>query len=362
MVAKLDPGAALRIAVVGVGALGSELCRLLMDAGHAQVLLIDPDELEDRNVALSELFGQAASLGDGPGTAKVEAVRRMAARRGLAWDSVQAEVADVGWMELSRYDLLVCCADSVLARVETAGVARSLGLPMLEGGVASDGEPRGRVACFPADQEQACYACGLSEHRRAEVLAYALSGSLGCAPGPDFRAMTGALEVLRVVAGEMFGLIRAMSDADWTSEPAFTLRLATATGLRERFTLGRSAGCPWHELPGLDQLETLPYDQPIADMLTDARGGSIELFWPVCLHARCLVCGLVVESSRRTALVRRRAACGQCGGKLEPLESVGSFRAGDEAAAWTPRQLGLPERHLYYRKPDARYEKRRAGY
>ncbi len=360
MAARPDPDA-LRLAVIGVGALGSALCRILMEEGHGRVLLIDPDELEERNVGLSALFGEAALLGDGAGVAKVDVVRRMAARRGLAWDAVEAEIADVGWMQLRGCDLLVCCADSVLARVETAGVARSLGLPMLEGGVASDGQPRGRVAYFPAAREQACYACGLSEHRLAEVLAYALSGSLGCVAGPDFRAMTGALAVLREVAGEMYGQIGAMLGSDCGQ--AFALRLDVEAGLRERVTLSRSAGCPWHELPGVEDLSTLQDDEPIADALDD--GGSVELLWPVCLRAWCLACGLTVEPCRRTALVRRRGVCGRCGGKLEPLESVGSLRAGDWTGDWaatrTPRQLGLPERHLYYRKPDARQEKRRAS-
>ena len=219
------------------------------------------------------------------------------------------------------------------------------------------------MAYFPATREQACYACGLSEQRLAEVLAYALSGSLGCVAGPDFRAMTGGLAVLKEVAGQMFRQIGALTGSEWAGGSGFALRLDLETGLCERVTLSRSANCPWHELPGVEDLRTLHDDEPIANALAD--GGSIELFWPVCLRARCLACALVVEPCRRTALVRRRGVCGRCGGRLEPLESVGTLRAGDRtgngAATRTPRQLGLPERHLYYWRPDARNGERRAS-
>ena len=46
----------LRLAVVGCGALGSELCRRLAERKHKHVLVIDPDCLEERNLALSGLI------------------------------------------------------------------------------------------------------------------------------------------------------------------------------------------------------------------------------------------------------------------------------------------------------------------
>lgn len=355
------PGFARRVGVVGTGALGSEFCRLLMEAEHADVLLIDPDQLEDRNIATSALFRQAqARLGVAAGAAKVEVVRQMAEQRGLAWETIQAEIGDVGWGDLSRCDVLVCCADSVLARVETAGAARSLRLPMFEAAVASDGAAEGRVASFAADAEQACYLCSLSEHRRAEVLAYAISTSLGCLPEAGFPGMTGSEATLRTVAAELFRLFREPGDVE-----SFALRLDTQTGTMERIALSHDPSCPWHELPEARKLISLPFDKPLSNVFQRApEHAVVELFWPICLSARCTLCGTLVPERRRAALVRRRGVCSVCAaaGSLEPLHCVNFFRRGDPETDLTPHQLGLPDRHLYYWRPGAKGCERQTTY
>ena len=356
----VDAIASRRIAVVGTGALGSEFCRLLIERGANDVLLVDPDLVEAGNIAISALFSQAQALwGGAVGMPKVEVVRRLALEHGLAWDALAAEIADVGWFDLRRSDVLVCCADSVLARAETAAVARSLRLPMLDGGVASNGHPQGRAAYFPAGTDYACYLCGLADSRRAEILAYALSPSLGCLPDAEFPPMTGATEAVRQVAQTLLQLLDRMPGG----QPAFALRLDARTGGNEYIRLPRGAGCPWHELPEPARLLALDATAPLAAALhmhqDTPEEMALDLFWPVCLRARCRLCGALSEPCRRTAWVRRRGQCSQCvagaePGTLEPLESVASLRLGDTAATRTPRQLGLPERHLYYRRPVAK--------
>ncbi len=339
----------LRLGVVGTGALGSELCRLLIQQGHPNVLLIDPDQLEPHNIAMSALFRQAPL--PPAGISKVELIRQLAALQGLSWDALQLEIADAGWADLARCDILICCADSVLARVETAGVARSLGLPMLEAAVASAGAPHGRVASFPAQTQQACYLCGLSEQRRAEVLAYALSTSLGCLPPAGFEAMTGTEQTLKIVAAELLQLTQAL-----IAPAAFATRINTQTGSKDRVELSRNATCPWHQLPNPVAFIPLPFDEPLAKAFAALPPGAlIELFWPICLRTRCTQCGHIATQSRRAALVRRKGVCFVCEtlGTLEPLEILQSLNADAPQATQTPRQLGLPDLHLYYWRPGA---------
>jgi molybdopterin/thiamine biosynthesis adenylyltransferase len=337
----------LGVAVVGTGSLGSAICRLLFLRGQAKVLLVDPDTVVPRNLALSRLFQQA-----GPhcvGRAKVEVVQGLARERGLDWQAIQAEIADVGLGRLAGYDVLVSCTDSALARVETAFAARSLRLPMLDGAVQSRHVPQGRVSWFAATEKAACYLCGLAENRRGELLAYALAPSLGCQPTVQADAMMAALDTVEAVAKTLVDLLEQTAPDD-----SFALRLRRPTehtGCQtERIALTASRSCPWHALPPPDQLLSLPQDEPVHASL--GPGNVLELPWPVCLRARCRRCGAVCEPGVRTARVRRALACPLCGvqGVLEPLHTLDQLTASDVLAAWTPRQLGLPPEHLYHRR------------
>ncbi len=81
----------LRLAIVGAGALGSEVCRLLAENSFTNVLVIDPDQLEARNVQLSSLhqdiFSDLGSEAFHHFKSKliVDAIQK---RYALAWDSL----------------------------------------------------------------------------------------------------------------------------------------------------------------------------------------------------------------------------------------------------------------------------------
>lgn len=333
------PPPGLRLAIVGAGAVGSELCRLLLLAGQKHVLLLDPDTPEPRNFALSALFRESPC---GAGTPKVKIVQQAAMERGLRWDAVVAEIADVGWLDLQNSDVLICCADSVLARVETAFAARSLRLPMVDAAVHSAGLPGGRVACFPAFAESACYLCGLAAHRRAEVLAYARSNSLGCGDPLHFPPMSGTPTAVHAVAQAVLGVLTHLVPAQ-----SYALRLGDTP---EEILLSPSPDCPWHDLPDPAALRPLPFDEPIAGAFTKPDQ-ALDLAWPICLRAQCRNCGALCAPRQRAAIVRRKVFCAQCGqgpGTLEPLDCLSTLLPGDVQASRTPRQLGLPSRHLYY--------------
>lgn len=364
--------APLRVAVVGAGALGSEFCRRLAKSLHlpASVLLIDADKLEPHNVPLSRLFKSiAADLG--PACFQHSKAELIASRlsgtagegSAVRWSALQAEVADVGWAALSQLDLLVSCADSTLARLEMAFAARSLGVPMLDGGVFGAPHHGGRVAWFPPDAAAACYGCGLREDRRAELLAFASAPSLGCRLPADAAPMGPQGEVPAAIDRTAELMVESLTDglrldaassAERLRSEAWAERLTVDRAdawMHERIALPRSETCPWHE-ESRGTLVPLVDDQPLRACLPAESVGSadwrLQLTWPVCMWARCRVCGQENNTPQRLATLRRKAVCAGCGAvaQLEPLRCIASLGAQDAELGCTPRQLGLPAQHL----------------
>jgi molybdopterin/thiamine biosynthesis adenylyltransferase len=344
----------LRLAVVGAGTLGSELSRLLAENSFSKVLLIDPDRLEPHNVALSSLYrGIVAEEGPEAFTRyKTELIVDWARQKySLTWESFAAEIADAGLGRLALCDLVISCTDSTLARVETALAARVLNLPMLDSGVRGEGIPAGRVSWFSPSHEAACYLCGISEIRRAELLSYALSTSLGCGLPAEAPAMTGAPDAVRETAAAMLELIQSFSADKHCLKTSFSSRIewdpTAQSWIQKDLKLPRSVTCPWHDLPEGEWLP-LGYDQPIRDSL-HRNNMRVQLLWPHCLEARCRVCGHQSTPNLRVARLRRKAVCAQCGtiGSYEPTRIIDSVGDEDFAADFTPRQLGLPKQHLY---------------
>ena len=343
------PSPMRRLVVVGVGALGSSVCSLLLECGYKDVLLIDPDCVAPHNVPLSRVFQAAGAAA--VGQPKVAVIEQWARRAALPWQSRQAEIADVGLGELAAFDVLLSCPDNALARAETAFAARSLALPMLDAGVQSLGIAEGRVSWFAPEPEAACYLCGLADARRGELLAYALAPSLGCALPADglMGPMTGAPAAVQMTARAVLEVLEG--GAGMRGKGSFALRLRAEPGAPtagERIELPRSCACPWHALAAPERLCALPYERPLRDLLGPHT--MLELPWPVCLQARCGRCGQVDKPMRRAAFVRRAMLCPGCGcaGALEPLATLGTLAATHPLAARSLRQLGLPDRHLYH--------------
>lgn len=340
--------------VVGCGALGSALLDRLRQDGCRQVLLVDGDEVESRNLELSPLLRRAAAHA-------AEAAGTMASRNkamllalaaqavdGLPWRFADCEIADVGWSDLRDMDLFCCCTDSVLSRLELSWIARSLGKPMLDGAVFGRGIAAGRVTALPPCVEAPCFLCSLSEDRRAAVLGYAASTSLGCQVPESVPAMTGTLATLHAVADAMLASLR-----DWPhtapQHEGRTVRLTqAANGIwqRESLRLQRSATCPWHDSPTATLVE-LPWEEPLSASLP-SPGAELLLNWPICTEAVCEACHARSQPMQRIARVRR-AACTVCGRPMQrPVRALHRIRHQDRESALSPRQLGMPDRHLYW--------------
>lgn len=155
-----DALAGARVVLIGVGALGNEVARLLAMAGVGELLLCDPDTVAESDLSRSVLF-RAADIG----RSKVETAR--AALAGLA-PGVRVLTRDapldagVGLAELRDADLVAGCLDSNAARVQLASRCGMAGVGLLDGGTRPWG---GEVRRFVPDG--ACYGCVVGAAGRA---------------------------------------------------------------------------------------------------------------------------------------------------------------------------------------------------
>ncbi len=352
----------LSCAVVGLGALGSEVARLLGGMGVGRVVLIDPDTVERVNLPFSTLLRMAVSLANN-GQIMSKSAGVAAAGRAIfpdtTWEDWPVEVADLAPERLAACDLIFSATDSTLARAETQLIAKLLGKPMIDGGMKGRNAKEGRVACFPAEREMACYFCQVSEARRAELLSVAVANSLGCSAGHESAAMSGTPALASVTASAMVDVGFALITKGKEGNPqvraeAWIVRLPSAGGGWEHIQLTRSARCPWHELSG--EFRLLALDVPLHMQLeADERSRKmvLELLWPLCLRAHCRICGRESEPMIRLARVRRFGQCAGCGGAgtLDPVECLVTVRATDPIAERTPEELGFSQQ-LFWCRPE----------
>lgn len=151
------------VIVVGVGALGNEVARLLALSGVGKLLLCDPDQVELSNLHRCGLFTE-----QDVGSLKVEAAARSLQR---LVPGIQIEcravplIHGVGLAELRDADLVVSCLDSRAARLQLAGRCNLVNAPCIDGGTDAWG---GEIRLFLEPASGACYGCGLGDEARSE--------------------------------------------------------------------------------------------------------------------------------------------------------------------------------------------------
>jgi molybdopterin/thiamine biosynthesis adenylyltransferase len=340
-----------QLALVGAGALGSQICAELAQLPPgtlSAVTLIDPDTLDAGNLPASAVFREIV-LRSGTGIAsKSEALALHFGRKAphIAWTALVAEIADVGWQQLRRVNLLITCTDSVISRVEAAFAARMLDLPMLDAGVHAAGRRGGRVSCYAAGPGAACYLCGLSAATRAAALEALAAPSLSCGTLPVLTSLSASPEAFgsipdtaALLADRLEACVHATTSVTWRVEGQASE--GPRGGPPEPLQLIRAADCPWHCLP---RAVTLADGRPLRDAI--GPGEILLLPWAIALSSLCGACGAVSHIPRRLGLLRRGALCPACrASAIEPQQVIDRIAPEDDVAGWTPSRLGLPRSH-----------------
>lgn len=331
----------LKVALIGVGALGNEAAKTLGLAGAGEVVLIDPDRVEASNLTRSVLFRDGVEAGEN----KAEAAARTAARwfPETRWRALGCEVADAGWAELRDCDLILGAVDRDSARLETARVATRLGVPVCDGGMRAGGWGV-RASWFPG-RGGACFGCRLRTEVRREMLRTWSSAAYPCSGGEEDgsggRVSTPAQAAVAGALAVELGLrwLKGGEQEAWSVD--FALDAAPRA---EKIRLGLSEECPFHSERAGEWREC---EGRFEEMLREGEWARWE--WAVCLRARCGRCGQEWAPRMRTARLMRAGRCEACGaGELLALESVSEVGAGTALARLSPEELGLPRRHLYH--------------
>lgn len=345
----------LCVAIIGGGALGSEVARLLGLLGLGSVLLIDHDVVEATNLTHSPYLRSANAIG----RSKVEVLAEALSQHfpDTRWSKLSCEIADAGFEHLRNCALLFSCTDNALARVETCYAAHRLGLPMMDSGLKGRAFWSGRVTWFPGGPA-ACYLCQLGEARRAELLSLSLAASLSCsAPLPDEHGLPSTPTMASVVAGLQVDLGLRMllnTTADTAEARVWEISLPLPETTWRSFTIPRSSDCPWHSHDSSLRFASLPTDTAIDESLAQLGKSAetappvLELDWPICVQARCSTCRHLWRPMLRLATLRRRANCPACGGsRLHSVETISTVATGDPFAHFTPAELCLSPCHLF---------------
>ena len=119
-----------RVAVFGIGGVGGHLAEALARAGVGHIHLIDKDE-----VSVSNINRQAVALYSTVGRAKVEVMAERIRDIQPVCD-VQATVAfylpeNAGEFDLSSYDYVADCVDTMAAKLELAVRCQEAGVPLI---------------------------------------------------------------------------------------------------------------------------------------------------------------------------------------------------------------------------------------
>ena len=326
----------LAVAVVGVGALGDALVRLLGLAGVGRALLIDPDLAEASNLTRS-LFLRAPDALNHP---KTQVIRQAAGS--LFPDTVfishSVEIADVGLQDLQECDLLFGCLDSESARLELAYLATRVDRPVIDGGLSEPGAGYGRVSVFPS-RRTACFGCGLRQSRRAELLRSFDASPHGCSERADEAARSSTPTQAALISALQLDLALESQSAEEAYALEMNVRRETS-----RHRLPQAGLCPFHGAPG--RLIAPPSERAtFGEILALAEADQILLDFPIALEAQCEACLQQAETPVRAALAEK-STCRNCGQRsVRPTRVLRTI--GLEHADVRPRDLGLPARHLY---------------
>jgi molybdopterin/thiamine biosynthesis adenylyltransferase/rhodanese-related sulfurtransferase len=182
-----------RVAIVGVGGLGSPVLGYLAAAGIGHLSIIDSDSVEVSNLHRQPIYTTADV-----GRPKAETAASYALALNPTIDVVHASsLLDASNARdlLRGHDLVVTCTDSFEATQAINSTAVSLGMPMVFGSVY---RTEGQLAVFDA-KSGPCYACAFPEGTGGSGLDCSIVGVLG--PVTGVVGSMQAVEVLKILIG-----------------------------------------------------------------------------------------------------------------------------------------------------------------
>jgi adenylyltransferase/sulfurtransferase len=333
--------AGTRILVIGAGALGNEILKLLALIGSGSTLVYDPDRIERSNLSRSVLFREADE-GAHKATVAVQRMHELNADvRGHA--VCENVLAKAGLGVFLWADVVIGAVDNREARVFINSACARTGRTWVDGAIEG---LSGIVRVF-TPQRGSCYECTMNAtdrkllaQRRSCALLARNAVARGHVPTSAVSAsIVGAMQVqeaIKVVHGQ----------ATLAGEGMHIDGLYNQVS---RVAYPRRAECPGHE----DLGPIVPLGLGIADVTLGALldradaavgpGAVLDLSRDIIIRMTCPTCGTATRGGAVLGAVREaEAACPKCG-THRAIEIASSISRDDELdLSLTLAELGLP--------------------
>ena len=305
------------VVIVGVGAIGNEVARLLAMAGVGRLVLCDPDRVEVTNLNRTVLF-RRRDVDDG--RSKVEAAAHALAdlAPGTHVETrASLLVHGVGLAELRAADLVVSCLDSRVARLQLAGRCGLVAAPWLDGGTNPWG---GEIRPY-LDPDGPCYGCALGAEGRGVI-----DAPWSCADVQEADP-EGSSIALSSVVGSWMGTL-AIRFLMGLPCPSQIVRLDGATGESVLSEQARDPECPLHRRAGDSVPIPIRSDQTVGELLAALPWPGTVLSWaPIQTAIQCRACHRRWERWGIPGL----GVCPECGGNVRSLTTLEMNRCPPDA-------------------------------
>lgn len=330
-----------RVLVIGAGALGNEILKLLALTGIGHIMVYDMDRIELSNLSRTVLFRETD---DGAFKAEVAAARVSALNPQVrAVGRVQNILREMGQGLFLWADIVICGLDNRLARVFVNSACARTGRVWIDGAIE---ELSGIVRLFdPA--RSSCYECTMSETDRRLI-----RERMSCAMLARDAVMRGHAPTT-AVAGSLIAALEVQEAIKYLhGQPTLYGEGIYVSGMlcdfnRERYR--RRDDCLGHDWLG----QIVPLNRGVADItlgelldLAEAKlgdGVTLELSRDVITGLTCPLCVLTEKCGVALGtLPEAEATCKRCG-THRIVEFTGTVvRNGDVDLSLTPSEIGVP--------------------
>jgi molybdopterin/thiamine biosynthesis adenylyltransferase len=312
-----------KVIIVGMGALGNEVARILAMAGVGHLLLCDPDRVEISNLSRTVLFRQSDI-----GRFKVEAasdhLTKLAPDMNITIRPLPL-IQGIGLAELRDASLVISCLDSRSSRLQLVGRCQLVRAVVIDGGTTPWG---GEVRPY-LNPDGSCYGCSLTPESRG--ITDVPWSCLDTSPQlPEGSAIPSS-----ALVGTWMGSI-AVRYLMGLSSPNVALVIDIPRMKTTQLKQERDLDCPLHQsLGNVTQINISHQDS--LDALRQVLGFDVTpLTWEaVQRKISCTHCGF--EESRWGFPIL--SGCPQCGERIRPHTTLElDIAPGDLSLA----ALGIP--------------------
>jgi molybdopterin/thiamine biosynthesis adenylyltransferase len=316
------------VVVVGVGALGNEVARILVQSGVGTLVLCDHDVVEESNLCRSVLF-RPNQIGKLKVHAAAHSLQEYSSEVQVDCRPTQL-VHGVGLAELRDASLVVSCLDTRHARLQLSGRCQLVRARMLDAGTNPWG---GEVRPF-LDPNGPCYGCGLGDYARATS-----DHPWSCDDLVPVDVSPAATPSSALV-GAWMGLL-ATRFLMGLSVPSMFLRIDGSTGTSSLVKQSRDPSCLLHSPLEKATLSRCSHLDTVGELRRELAEGERPYLWvPIDRTHICNRCG---SESCVWGNVERRD-CQKCGEKsIRTTTTLDFFDAPDTVVL---KQIGIAPKEI----------------